>query len=81
MFALKKTCQPHDLVTVAACCNENISVGGWIYGPNSIIFSQTVTDKPQKEACSGYYGSQPAYAPREPTAGHLMPSCSRTPSA
>lgn len=33
-------CQPHDPVTVAACCNENIFVGGWIYGPSSIFFTQ-----------------------------------------
>ena len=42
---LLAACQPHDPVTVAACCNENISVGGWIYRPGSIIFvPQTVTE-------------------------------------
>lgn len=28
---LLPACQTHDPVAEAACCNENISVGGWIY--------------------------------------------------
>lgn len=37
--------------------------------------------EPLEKACGGYYGLQPADAPREPTAGRLMSSCSRAPSA
>lgn len=37
--------------------------------------------EPLVKACVGYYGSHLAHAPREPTAGRLLPSCSWTSSA